>query len=41
MKSQSVLAPLANAARVAWRRSFRFLKLFAIIAAAWTPLWSA
>ena len=32
---------LANAARVAWRRSFRFLMALAIVIAARTPAWSA
>ena len=39
MKSQT--PSLANAARVAWRRSFRFLMALAVVIAARTPAWSA
>ena len=39
MKSQR--PSLANAARVAWRRSFRFLMVLATVIAAGTPAWSA
>ena len=39
MKSQTL--SLANAARVAWRRSFRFLMALAMVIAARTPAWSA
>jgi hypothetical protein len=39
MKSQT--PSLANAARVAWRRSFRFLMALAMVTAARTPAWSA
>src|ERR1700758_2252249 len=39
MKSQTLL--LTNAARVAWRRSFRFLLALAMVIAAGTPAWCA
>lgn len=39
MKSQTL--SLANAARVAWRRSFRFLMALAMVIAARTPAWSS